>query len=99
MQNEVENAMSAVEQAGGGEVISAFATLPPKALLSKKAIGGILRCSIRQVDRLVVQNELPAPALRMRGRNWWTAGGIQAFIEQRIQQAAEDRARLERRPV
>lgn len=83
---------------GGGEAID-FGSLPPEMLLTKKGLAGILHCTGKTIERLVEKNELPPSCLRMRGRGWWRAGQIQAHIEARIRQAAEDVERLSRRPV
>jgi len=80
--------------AGDGEVISAFATLPPGTLLSRKGVAKILRRHEKAVERGIDRGELPPPSLRMAGRDFWQAGAIQAHIEARIQEATADRERL-----
>ena len=79
---------------GDGEVITAFATLPPGAVLNKKAVAGALGCAVRTVERMEKAGALP-PAFVWQGRRCWRAGTIQDFFDRLALRAVKDAKKLE----
>ena len=90
-----ENVQQETAETGDGEGFD-FGSLPPTKMLTRKDIARRLHRHEKVVERLVAKGELPPPSLYMQKRALWQASAIQAHIQKRIQQAAEDRAKLAR---
>jgi len=88
----------ATAQAEGGEIITAFGELPPKTLLTKKALAGILHVTEKSVERRVDKGELPC-AMRMGRKDWWTVEAITEHTARRLCEALADRERLAKKII
>lgn len=97
MEQKVESTVSEVREPNGDEevsnefsgVITELAELPEKALLTEEAMARILGVSRKTIQRMVERYELP-PAIHIGGKNYWIAGRVLAYLDDRAAHAERE---------
>jgi len=77
-------------------VIDALGRLPEGAIITEAALATILQRHPMSIKRAVERGELP-PAVRLLGRPVWLARTIVAYLNKRLDAAAQDAERERRR--
>ena len=75
-------------------VIREFGELGADAIIHEEGLRRLFDRSSDSIKRAVDRGELPPP-IRMFGQPTWTAGAIVRHIEERMQQAAEEKQRTD----
>ena len=70
--------------------------LSPDAILTKEGMAHLFSCCERTIERAVERDELPPPT-RMFAKKTWTAGAVIEFINERLKEAATERAAMARK--
>ena len=75
-------------------VIAELGELQPGAVVTEEGIARLFDRCPTSVKRAVERGELPPP-IRLFGGNAWTAGVLVAHFEQRLAEAASEKAQVE----
>lgn len=78
-----------------GVVMTELAELPPRTLISEKALANIIGVCQRTVRSMVSRYELPPP-VRFAGKATWQAGKVLDHFEARADRAAREAERAAR---
>jgi len=73
-------------------VIAALGELTPGAIITEEGVARLFNWHVVSVKRAVERGELPPPC-RLFGTNVWTAGILVQYIENRLEQAAQEAER------
>jgi len=77
-------------------IITALGELKPGAIVTEEGVAHLFNRHVASVKRAVQRGELPPPC-RLFGTNAWTAGALVRYIESRLEQAAKEKERVERK--
>jgi predicted DNA-binding transcriptional regulator AlpA len=77
-------------------IVTDLADLPAESLVFKKALAAMLGKCTLTVDRMVRRGELPRP-VRFTNQDVWTAGTLREHMNQRLEAAARERAKIQAR--
>ncbi len=77
-------------------IIAVLGELKPGAILTEAGVARIFNRHVASVKRAVQRGELPPPC-RLFGGNAWTAGALVRHIESRLERAAKEAERMQRR--
>jgi predicted DNA-binding transcriptional regulator AlpA len=77
-------------------VVTGLAELPAESIVFKKALAEMLGKSTVTIDRMVRRCELPKP-VRFTNQDVWTAGALRGHMNQRLDTAAKERAKMQAR--
>ena len=77
-------------------VVAVLGTLGAGALVTEAGLAAMMDRHPTSIKRAVARGELPVP-VRFMGEPTWTVGALLKFFERRLEEAAQDRDRFQRK--